>query len=67
MTDTGVDLVTGALSYTGRHIVTELLERQRSVRTLTAHPTATLRSRRGSTFGRTASTIRSRWRAPSKA
>ena len=38
MTDTGVDLVTGALSYTGRHIATQLLERQRSVRTLTAHP-----------------------------
>jgi NADH dehydrogenase len=38
MTDSGVDLVTGALSYTGRHIATQLLERHRSVRTLTAHP-----------------------------
>jgi NADH dehydrogenase len=38
MTDTGRDCVTGALSYTGRHIAIRLLADGRAVRTLTAHP-----------------------------
>lgn len=39
MTDAGdLDLVTGAFSYTGSHIATDLLESGRSVRTLTFHP-----------------------------
>jgi uncharacterized protein YbjT (DUF2867 family) len=36
--DTGLDVVTGALSYTGRHIATRLLAADRRVRTLTGHP-----------------------------
>lgn len=38
MTDTGVDLVTGAFSYTGSHIASRLLDAGRGVRTLTGHP-----------------------------
>jgi uncharacterized protein YbjT (DUF2867 family) len=38
MTNNELDLVTGALSYTGRHIATRLLEGGNAVRTLTAHP-----------------------------
>ena len=38
MDDTGLDVVTGALSYTGRHIATRLLDDGRRVRTLTGHP-----------------------------
>lgn len=38
MDDTGLDVVTGALSYTGRHIATRLLDEGRRVRTLTGHP-----------------------------
>ncbi len=36
--DTGLDLVTGAFSYTGRAIAARLLESGRQVRTLTGHP-----------------------------
>ena len=36
--DTGVDVVTGAFSYSGRSIAQRLLERGRTVRTLTGHP-----------------------------
>src|SRR5690349_8689530 len=38
MTEPDVDVVTGALSYTGRHIATRLLAQRRRVRTLTGHP-----------------------------
>jgi NADH dehydrogenase len=38
MTDTALDVVTGALSYTGRHIALRLLAEGRQVRTLTGHP-----------------------------
>ncbi len=37
-TDTGLDLVTGAFSYSGRAISRHLLESGRRVRTLTGHP-----------------------------
>jgi uncharacterized protein YbjT (DUF2867 family) len=37
--DTGLDLVTGAFSYSGSHIAERLLESGRQVRTLTFHPT----------------------------
>jgi nucleoside-diphosphate-sugar epimerase len=36
--DTGLDVVTGALSYTGLHIAVRLLDAGRQVRTLTGHP-----------------------------
>ena len=36
--DTGVDVVTGAFSYSGRAIAQRLLENGRTVRTLTGHP-----------------------------
>jgi nucleoside-diphosphate-sugar epimerase len=36
--DTGVDLVTGAFSYSGSHIAELLLDAGRKVRTLTSHP-----------------------------
>ena len=36
--DTGLDLVTGAFSFTGRAIAARLLESGRAVKTLTAHP-----------------------------
>jgi len=36
--DTGLDIVTGAFSYSGRAIAAELLARGRRVRTLTGHP-----------------------------
>lgn len=36
--DTGLDLVTGAFSYTGRAIAARLLDSGRRVRTLTGHP-----------------------------
>lgn len=36
--DTGIDLVTGAFSYSGRHIAERLLDSGRAVRTLTFHP-----------------------------
>ena len=36
--DTGVDVVTGAFSYSGRAIAKRLLDRGRTVRTLTGHP-----------------------------
>lgn len=36
--DTGLDVVTGAFSYSGRAIARRLLERGRAVRTLTGHP-----------------------------
>ena len=36
--DTGLDVVTGAFSYSGRAIAAKLLERGRAVRTLTGHP-----------------------------
>lgn len=38
MTDTGLDAVTGAFSYSGRAIARELTERGRRIRTLTGHP-----------------------------
>lgn len=38
MEDTGLDVVTGAFSYTGSHIAARLLEAGRGVRTLTGHP-----------------------------
>jgi nucleoside-diphosphate-sugar epimerase len=38
MTDTGLDVVTGAFSYSGRAIAAKLLEQGRRVRTLTGHP-----------------------------
>jgi nucleoside-diphosphate-sugar epimerase len=37
-TDTGLDLVTGAFSYSGARIAEQLLDSGRSVRTLTFHP-----------------------------
>jgi uncharacterized protein YbjT (DUF2867 family) len=37
--DTGLDIVTGAFSYSGRAIAAQLLDRGRTVRTLTGHPT----------------------------
>jgi uncharacterized protein YbjT (DUF2867 family) len=37
-TDTGLDLVTGAFSYSGSRIAGRLLDAERSVRTLTFHP-----------------------------
>ena len=37
-TDTGLDAVTGAFSYSGRAIASRLLDRDRTVRTLTGHP-----------------------------
>ena len=37
-TDTGLDVVTGAFSYSGRAIAARLLDRNRAVRTLTGHP-----------------------------
>ena len=37
-TDTGLDVVTGAFSYSGRAIARRLLDDGRSVRTLTGHP-----------------------------
>jgi uncharacterized protein YbjT (DUF2867 family) len=36
--DTGLDVVTGAFSYSGRAITQRLLDRGRAVRTLTGHP-----------------------------
>jgi NADH dehydrogenase len=36
--DTGLDVVTGAFSYSGRAIAAALLERGRQVRTITGHP-----------------------------
>jgi len=36
--DTGLDLVTGAFSYSGAHVAQRLLDRGRTVRTLTFHP-----------------------------
>jgi uncharacterized protein YbjT (DUF2867 family) len=36
--DTGIDLVTGAFSYSGSHIAQQLLDSGRSVRTVTFHP-----------------------------
>lgn len=36
--DTGLDLITGAFSFTGRAIAARLLESGRAVKTLTAHP-----------------------------
>ena len=36
--DTGMDVVTGAFSYSGRAIAQRLLDRGRTVRTLTGHP-----------------------------
>jgi len=36
--DTGLDVVTGAFSYSGRAIAAELLRKGRAVRTLTGHP-----------------------------
>ncbi len=36
--DTGLDVVTGAFSYSGRSIAQRLLDRGRTVRTLTGHP-----------------------------
>ncbi|HTD50135.1 MAG TPA: NAD(P)H-binding protein [Acidimicrobiia bacterium] len=36
--DTGLDVVTGAFSYSGRAIARELIDAGRSVRTLTGHP-----------------------------
>jgi nucleoside-diphosphate-sugar epimerase len=36
--DTGIDLVTGAFSYSGAQIATRLLDQGRAVRTLTFHP-----------------------------
>ena len=36
--DTGIDVVTGAFSYSGRAIAQRLLGDGRSVRTLTGHP-----------------------------
>jgi NADH dehydrogenase len=36
--DTGVDIVTGAFSYTGKYIARRLLDAGRTVRTLTRHP-----------------------------
>lgn len=36
--DTGLDVVTGAFSYSGRAIAEQLLRRGRSVRTMTGHP-----------------------------
>jgi uncharacterized protein YbjT (DUF2867 family) len=36
--DTGIDLVTGAFSYSGSHIARRLLDSGRSARTLTFHP-----------------------------
>jgi nucleoside-diphosphate-sugar epimerase len=38
MTELDFDVVTGALSYTGRHIATRVLAQGRRVRTLTGHP-----------------------------
>ena len=38
MQDTGLDLVTGAFSYSGSQIAERLLESGRAVRTLTFHP-----------------------------
>jgi NADH dehydrogenase len=38
MTDTNLDLVTGAFSYSGAHIAQRLLDSGRAVRTLTFHP-----------------------------
>jgi uncharacterized protein YbjT (DUF2867 family) len=38
MTATGLDVVTGAYSYTGKYIAARLLEAGRTVRTLTNHP-----------------------------
>lgn len=38
MTDTGLDAVTGAFSYSGRAIAARLAEQGRRVRTLTGHP-----------------------------
>ena len=38
LVDTGLDVVTGAFSYSGRAIARRLLEHDRSVRTLTGHP-----------------------------
>jgi NADH dehydrogenase len=37
-TDTGLDVVTGAFSYSGRAIAARLLAQDRAVRTLTGHP-----------------------------
>ena len=37
-TDTGLDLVTGAFSYSGSHITERLLDSGRNVRTITFHP-----------------------------
>src|SRR5436305_44638 len=37
-TDTGLDVVTGAFSYSGRAIAAELRKRGRRVRTMTGHP-----------------------------
>lgn len=38
MEDTGLDVVTGAFSYTGSYIASRLLDAGRKVRTVTAHP-----------------------------
>jgi NADH dehydrogenase len=38
--DTGLDVVTGAFSYSGRAIASRLLDRGRAVRTVTGHPLA---------------------------
>ncbi len=46
MSDEPLDVVTGAFSYSGAAIAQQLLESGRSVRTLTFHPTATIRLQR---------------------
>ena len=37
-TDTGLDVVTGAFSYSGAAIAKALIEKGRTVRTVTGHP-----------------------------
>lgn len=39
MSETGVNVITGAFSYTGKYITRRLLARGKQVRTLTGHPT----------------------------
>ena len=63
MDDTGLDLVTGAFSYSGSYIAEQLLAAERSVRTLSVSPRprpSPARSRRG----RSVSVRRSRSRLP---
>ena len=65
--DTGLDVVTGAFSYSGRAIAQRLLDSDRRVRTLTGHPQHADPGGGRSRCGRSTSRTCPRWSATSKA